>query len=286
MMFDNAYLLIGLSVLMHVAWNLLARHVEPRANYLWWGLLAHLMLLGPYALWHLWAEALWNRTLIVALLVSAAANTVYFIALRRAYHYASVALVYPLARSSPLLIVLWSWLWFDNGVTPAEAGAILVSVVGLWLLAASSGKGDARHAVVWAGVAALATSVYSISDKLAVASLPGFASQIGFITVGYTVSFVGLSLVQWRESGSWIPAVRPKWRYIVAGGLFIGVAYALVVRAMRELPAAHAVSFTNAGIVLAVLMSIFVFHENQHWRQRLMGAAVVSAGLVLLGWVR
>jgi phosphonate utilization associated putative membrane protein len=282
----DAYLLIGLSVLMHVAWNLLARHVDRRANYLWWGLLAHLVLLGPWALWNLWMHAEWSRTLFLALLVSAMANTLYFIALRRAYHFAPVALVYPLARSSPLLILLWSWLFTTEALSLAEAVAIGVSVIGLWVVATSSRHGDSRHALPWALAAALCTSLYSLSDKTAVAYLPGFAEQLGFISVGYAASFIGLSLLQRRQSGSWIPSVRPSWLQMLVGGLCIGVAYALVVRAMRDLPAAHVVAFTNGGIVLAVLLSVFAFHEKAYWKRRLAGAGVVSSGLILLGWVR
>lgn len=94
-----------------------------------------------------------------------------------------------------------------------------------------------------------------------------------------------LSYEQVRETGKWIPPRRPKWIYIIVGGLFIGTAYALVVRAMRDLPAAHVVSFTNAGIVLAVFLSIFVFKEQENWKQRLSGALIVSLGLLFLKWL-
>jgi phosphonate utilization associated putative membrane protein len=282
---DDAYLLIGISVLMHVAWNLMARHVESRANYLWWGLLAHLVLLGPFAVWHLINNADWQAPLLIALLSTSIANTLYFIALRRAYHYAPVALVYPLARSSPILIALWSWLFFSQAISLWEGIAISTSVFGLWILAASSRHGDARHALPWTVLAAFSTSVYSLSDKVAVQYLPGFAEQLGFISIGYAASFVGLTLLQRAETNSWLPQARPARRYILIGGLFIGTAYALVVRAMSELPAAHVVSFTNGGIVLAVLLSILLFGEREHWRHRVIGALVVSSGLVLLGWL-
>ena len=284
-MTDNAYWLIGISVLMHVAWNLLARHVDKRANYLWWGLLAHLLILGPYAFWSLVVDSTWSATLVQAMLASASANALYFIALRRAYHYAPVALVYPLARSSPLLIAIWTLLWFEADITMQEIIAISVSVLGLWVLAASTRNGDVKHVIFWTFVAALSTSVYSISDKLAVASLPSFSSQLGFISVGYLVSFMALSYEQVKETAHWVPPRRPKWMYIIMGGLFIGTAYALVVRAMRELPASHVVSFTNAGIVLAVFLSIFVFKEKENWKQRLSGALIVSSGLIFLKWL-
>jgi len=284
-MIDNAYWLIGISVLMHVAWNLLARHVDKKANYLWWGLLAHLLILGPYAFWSLLEDSTWSITLVQAILVSASANALYFVALRRAYHFAPVALVYPLARSSPILIAIWTLLWFEADITVQEIIAISVSVLGLWVLAASTRNGDVKNVVLWTFIAALSTSIYSISDKLAVEYLPSFSSQLGFISIGYLVSFLVLTYEQVRETGRWVPAQRPKWIYIIMGGLFIGTAYALVVRAMRDLPAAHVVSFTNAGIVLAVFLSVFVFKEKENWKQRLSGALIVSLGLLLLKWL-
>lgn len=283
---NSALIIISLSVVMHVVWNLLARHVDARCNYLWWGLLVHLVLLGPWALWHLVVDAHWNTTLLLAMLITAIANTFYFIALRKAYHFAPVALVYPIARSSPVLIAAWAWLVFDQPIATSGVIGITISVIGLWLLAATSKKGDTAHALPWALFAALSTSVYSISDKVAVQYLPGFGAQLGFITVGYAASFVGLTLVQYNESKRFYPQCRPKLHYLLIGGLFIGVAYALIVRAMLELPAAYVVSYTNAGIVIATLFSIWMFKDKEHWKQRLLAVVIVCIGLVILGAYR
>lgn len=281
---NSALAAIGLSVLMHVSWNLLARHVESRCNYLWWGLLAHLVILGPWAIWRLVVDSQWNADLIIAMLITATANTFYFIALRKAYHYAPVALVYPIARSSPVLITLWAWLFFSEISSATAMIGIGISVIGLWILAGTSRNGDTAHALPWALLAALATSVYSLSDKVAVSYLPSFGAQLGFISVGYLFSFIGLSIFHNKESGRILPACRPRWRYILFGGLFIGIAYALVVRAMLELPAAYVVTFTNVGIVLATILSIWLFKEREHWMQRFSAAVVVCAGLLVLGF--
>jgi phosphonate utilization associated putative membrane protein len=280
---NNAYLAIALSVLMHVAWNLLARHVDKRCNFLWWGLLVHLLVLGPWAFWRLFHDSNWSSDFTLAMAVSATANTLYFMALRKAYHYAPVALVYPVARSSPLLIVLWSWLLFQQGTGIGGLSGILISVAGLWVLAVSSRHGDARHAIPWAIGAALATSIYSISDKLAVSYLPSFGAQMGFISVGYLASFLGLSVIQWFETRRLVPVSRPRIIHMLLGGLFIGTAYALIVRAMLELPAAIVVAYTNAGIVLATMLSIVVFRETENARMRILAAVIISAGLIVLG---
>lgn len=280
---SSALFAISLSVLMHVSWNLLARYVEPRCNFLWWGLLAHIVILGPWALWRLIADSHWNINLLFALIVTALANTVYFLSLRKAYHFAPVALVYPIARSSPILIAIWAWLLFGQEISLGGIIGITISVIGLWILAGSPRNGNTTSALAWALLAAFATSIYSLSDKIAVEFLPTFGAQLGFITVGYLVSFIGLSLFQYREIGSLIPRYRPKLLYILVGGLFIGTAYALVVRAMLELPAAYVVTYTNAGIVLATILSIWVFKERENWKQQIFASSVISIGLLTLG---
>lgn len=261
----------------------MARHVESRCNYLWWGLLAHLLILGPWAIWRLLVDSHWNTSLIIAMLVTAVANTFYFFSLRKAYHFAPVALVYPIARSSPVLIALWAWLFFAENISIYGMLGITINGIGLWILAGSCKKGDVVHAIPWAMIAALATSIYSLSDKVAVASLPTFGAQLGFISVGYAASFLGLSLVQYQESNRFYPQCRPNLIYLLPGGLFIGSAYALVVRAMLELPASYVVTYTNTGIVLATIFSIWVFKEKEDMIRRLSATLVICSGLILLG---
>jgi drug/metabolite transporter (DMT)-like permease len=75
----------------------------------------------------------------------------------------------------------------------------------------------------------------------------------------------------------------PIIRWLPAG-LFIGNAYGLVIFAMQYLSAAYAVAFTNAGIVLAGLLSILVFGERERWRTRLAAIAIITAGLGVLAF--
>jgi phosphonate utilization associated putative membrane protein len=277
-----AILALGASVLMHVAWNLLARHSPPGSRFLWWGLAAHLLIFGPWSLYQLVTRADWSGRLAQLLLITAATNGLYFIALARAYHYAPVALVYPIVRSSPVLIALWGMALFGENLSPTGWAGILLSVAGVLWLGNTAEHGDARHALPWAAVAALCTSVYSLSDKAAVAALPTLGTQLGFVTASYAVSFTVLSLQNRRATGRWRPAVAPPLKYWLPGGLFIGTAYAMVIHAMQYIPAAYAVAFTNAGILLAGLLSMTVFGERARWRARLFAIALAAGGLAIL----
>ena len=279
-----AALALTAAVLMHVAWNLLARASRPDSRFLWWALVGYLVILGPWSLYALVTEAHWSYSLAGLLVVSALANSVYFLVLGAAYRRAPVALVYPIARSSPLLIAVWSSLFFGEVIAAGGWIGILVSVGGLLLMAASARHGDSRQALLWAVIAALATSVYSLSNKLAVTSLPTYGAQLGLVSTDLFASFVALSIEQRVRLGRWRPPAMPPIIRWLPAGLFIGNAYGLVIFAMQYLSAAYAVAFTNAGIVLAGLLSILVFGERERWRTRLAAIAIITAGLGVLAF--
>lgn len=279
---NETELALTASVLMHVAWNMLARHQPANTFALWWALAAHLLVLGVWGFPALVLEAHWTPEFAALLATSAVANGVYFFALRRAYTHAPVALVYPLVRSSPLLIAVWGMLLFGDSLTPMVWLGIAISVAGLMLMASGDKQGAETRAVRWALLAMLATSVYSVSDKAATGSIESFRGLVGFVSAGYLMAWIALSVEHYRQAGRWLPAARPPWPIVLTGGLCVGLAYALVIHAMRFMPAAEAVAYTNAGIVLACLASIFIFHERHCWQRRLCGAGMILSGLLVM----
>jgi phosphonate utilization associated putative membrane protein len=273
---------IGLSVLMHVTWNLMARHQPRDAEPLWWVLLAHIVLLGPWGLYCLFSEVQWNAQFAVLLCTSALSNAVYFFALTRAYSHAPVALVYPLVRSSPLLIAIWGWFFFAESLGASAWLGIALNVAGLLLMASTGRRSSEGRALPWAMLAMLATSIYSLSDKLATGHVASFGGLMGYITVGYLTAWVMMSFRLRVDSGRWMPPARIGSGVMIAGGLCVGTAYALVIHAMRSLPPAEVVAYSNAGIVIAIFSSIVVFKEYAYWRLRCAGALLICAGLLSL----
>ncbi|MHB1123862.1 MAG: EamA family transporter [Ramlibacter sp.] len=278
----GAVLAVAASVVMHVTWNLMARHQAREAYPLWWVLSAHLVLLGPWGAYALVNEVQWTPALVQWVLISATANVVYFMGLRRAYEHAPVAFVYPLVRSSPMLIALWSTLLLGETLGVLAWTGILVSVAGLVMLARVGGNVQDARALPWALLAMFATSIYSLTDRAATAHIPSFGGLLGFISIGYLASWLALTVDLRLTTGAWRPASRVSLAVAVIGGLCIGVAYALVIHAMRSMPAAIVVALTNAGIVLASLASIFLFKERFAWKARAAGAAIICAGLFLI----
>jgi drug/metabolite transporter (DMT)-like permease len=278
----HAALAILLAIALHVTWNLLARHVPGRQEFIWWALAGHLVLLGPLTLPALALEGRWSSPLSGCIALSGAALTVYFLSLRFAYRYAPVALAYPLARSSPLFIALLGWLFMGQALNAGVISGIVISSGALILLASTAWRGSARPALLPALLAAGGTTVYSLSDKMAVGLLPGLAAQIGYITLGYLSAWLGLCVALRRETGHWRPRFRPPMPLLLAGALSIGLSYALIVHAMGTLPAAVAVALSNGGIVVATLLSLFWFGEREHRWARLAWSCLLALGLALV----
>jgi phosphonate utilization associated putative membrane protein len=277
-----ALLALAASVLMHVAWNLSARAADAKSFFLWWALLGWLILVGPWSAAWLIHHAEWSPRLGLLLGVTCVAEALYFLALGIAYRHAPVPLVYPIARSSPVLIAIWTVFLFGEHLPAAGWIAIVVIVAGVLGLAWTARGGAPARALPWAIAAAFGTSVYSTSNKLAVSALPGYVTQLGYVTVTLLVAWIALTFELRAHTGRWVPEHRPDSTRAVLGGLFIGNAYALVIFAMQYIPAAYAVAFTNAGIVLATLIAITIYKEREHWRSRLAAVAVICGGLLLL----
>lgn len=278
----QAAVFIAMSVCMHVVWNLMARQ-QPKARYvLWWVLIGHLVLLAPWGLYSLFQHTTFTPEFMALAATSATANALYFLGLKKAYDHAPVALVYPLVRSSPLLIALWGLWLFDQHLSVAAWLGIGISVLGLALLA-DTGRGSANKAALpWAFLAMLCTSVYSLSDKAATVHIESLSGLLGFVSFGYFAAWLALTAEMKISSGRWVPAERPPVWIIAVGGVCVGLAYVLVIAAMRSMPAAVVVAFTNAGIVLATLASIFLFKENEHWKMRVVAASTIVGGLLVL----
>jgi len=277
---------LTVAVLLHVAWNLAARHADPKSAFLWWALAGWLVIAGPWSLALLIFHAAWSWHLGSLLAITCAAEALYFLALAAAYRHAPVPLVYPVARSAPVLIAFWTTLFFGEQLSARGWTGIAVSVAGVLWLAATAYRGAAARALPLALVAAFGTSVYSTSNKLAVAALPGYGVQLGFVTVTLLVAWLALTFELRLRFRRWRPALAPPLVRAGVGGICIANAYALVIYAMQYIPAAYAVAFTNAGIVLAGIVAMTLYKEREHWRARLAAMLVICLGLALLAFAR
>lgn len=278
-------LAIGISVLLHVSWNLLTRKTPSEANFLWWIVGLYVLIFAPFTLLDFLHHASQSPVLYLCVLISGTTNGLYFLALRAAYHQAPASAVYPMVRSSPLLIAIVETTIFGHNFPLSSWAAILLAAVGLWLIATSSHDGISRLSKAWpyALSAATMTVIYSLSDKVAASNMHGINSALGYVCVNFAISWIFLCLEQKWRTQRWIPTKTPTTIALSIGTVGVGTAYALVIFAMGWLPAAYAVTLTNAGIVFTVLLGVLWLKEKVGWRKRAIGSSFVVAGLIVIG---
>jgi phosphonate utilization associated putative membrane protein len=275
-------LAVGLSVLLHVSWNLLTRRTPTEANFLWWIVGLYVLAFAPFTLTYFMQAAALDPELYLCALISGTSNGCYFLALRKAYSLAPASAVYPMVRSSPLLIALVESLFFGHRFPWLSWCAILLALSGLWMIASSAQDGIRRLSRAWpyALFAACMTVIYSLSDKTAATNMLTIGTAMGYVCVNFAISWAFLALEQKKRTQRWIPALMPSVRALITGGFGVGTAYALVIYAMHDLPAAYAVTLTNAGIVLTVLLGIVWLKEHEGWKQRIAGSILVVTGVI------
>ena len=223
------------------------------------------MVLLPWEI----AQAPWHVLPLV--LLSAAAEAAYAVALSAAYARGALAVAYPLARgSAPLLVTLGAWLVLAQQPTPLAVVGALALALGLAFVASAGKRAGEVAAVGFALLTGVAIATYSVIDADAVRTV----SPLGYL--GMVLGIEGLMLVgilRGAEGGARLrTALRP--------GLLIAVgstaAYVLVLFAFRLAPAGRVATLREVSVLLGVVLS----RSRRGW-QVWCGAALVVAGVLL-----
>jgi len=284
----NAVALVAVSCVFHAGWNLIAKRHLKDTTFFWWVLAVVAVIGAP-------GFIVISRTTVLpakawgCLAVSGAFMAVYFYCLGRAYADGDLTLVYPIARSAPLFVALWGFLFLRESLGVVGLAGILAATFGAFLLPIErdrrfslSGhlKTFTRPTLLWAIATALATSGYSLVDKIGMSVATGLDEVYLYVYAEYAVGFVFLCLV---HPGAW-RQLRRSWRVqvIPATAVALGTlaSYFLVLLALRSSKVSYVVAFRQLSVLLGTLFALVILRERGLWR--VIGAAVITAGLVAL----
>lgn len=174
----TAIVLVCLSAGIHATWNLLAHSQQKLSGnlFLHYQIVSCFVIFVPELVAELQGDhfsvALWS-----AVLVGGVINAIYYLGLTMGYRNGNFTVIYPMSRALPILFLVG----FDifRGQQPSLLGwlGIILLVVGCAIAPLQSLQKIAvseywNESIVWVFVIALATTGYSIVDKLAVEILP------------------------------------------------------------------------------------------------------------------
>jgi len=297
----TAALLIVISAFTHAGWNLIGKRQNPSLAFFFVGGIAAVAVLSP-AFW-LYSDALRYVPVTgwVLVVVTGIAQLVYYAGLADGYRRGDMSLVYPLARALPVLMVAGVNLALGRGDeigNVALAGMVLVAAGCLLLPLADFRRvgGYVTPVTLFALVAALGTTGYTIIDDTALRLLRG-TDTVGLDVTQVTLLYIALqttsatamlglgTLVMPPERRRLVTMLGSRSMALSAGvtGVAIVATYGLVLAAMPLVSnVSYVAAFRQLSIPIGAVFGLTLQGESRY-RPRILGVAVVTLGLVLVG---
>lgn len=284
----TALALVVAAAFMHATWNLLSKQASAGAAFVWCYSVASTVLYLPLAAWlllgapHPISSAGW-----AVLAASGALHLGYNLMLQRGYQIGDLGVVYPVARGTgPLLSAAGAFLLLGEAATAPRVIGILFIVLGIFTIARVDRMfGAAPRGLLGAAGYGAATGgfivAYTLVDAYAVKQL-----LIAPLLVDYLSGALRLLMLTpsaWVQRAQIASLPRRTWQYAVAVGAIAPLSYILVLTAMQRAPVSLVAPAREMSMLVAALMGTFLLREGDAVR-RLLGAALIAAGVVSLMW--
>lgn len=296
-----AIILILLSAVLHAGWNLVCKKEYPTAALFFASYMMQMVLLAPVII-YFWRQIFMIQPAVWLLLgLTGFFMALYDIMLAGAYRHGDISLAYPLARSSPIIVVTVVTLLLGEGrqIGNWAVLGIVLTVAGCFFLPMKAfGEFRLRNYLnpccIFALLAAVGTAGYTIVDSKALGilrKLPGMPlNPFQAAMVYYALQIIsgccwlGMGILgsrNERDNLGMILAASKKTAAIM--GIGIAGGYILILTSMAYVNnVSYVAAFRQVSILIAALMGLMVFKEP-FYPPKLLGTIIVFIGLILVG---
>ena len=293
-----AFILIFISIFMHVAWNMISKSVKPSLAF--YGLMSTTgaLIWLPFFIVSDWNWSALPYRLFFMILASIAAEVFYVGGLARGYAIGEVSLIYPLVRALPVLMVaaLTGLTGIGTPLTRVEwLGMAVVSIgcltMPLQTFREFSFRRYTGRVYQYILIGAIGISIYTIMDGGALEILrkqPGITwrttdvlAYLFIIEFGLATGTLFLVLCDKREHRCLRELVR-KIHYPIMAGFCSSGAYALILVAMGYVSnVAYIQAFRQLSLPLGFLAGVLILKEAFS-APKVAGMLLILAGLILI----
>ncbi len=296
----TALTLLIVAAALHTGWNLLVKRAGEKQIFTWWAMVVGTACFAPLLAF----SAPLPATIWPYVLTSALVETIYYLALLRAYTIGDFSLIYPLARgAAPAFLALWAALFLGERPHVGGIAGLALLLMGLLLVGGAARRAAQRQEALALGVGGAAVrprwnfmtfagsgtaaalmvacciSIYSVIDGAAVKIVPA---------IPYTVAVIGTSALMMTPAvlGRYgrqavLAEWRVNWPQIVLVGILTLVTYALVLQAYALGRVSYAGAVREISVVFAALVGWRWLGEGfGGWR--VAGALLIFAGILVI----
>jgi uncharacterized membrane protein len=276
-----------MSALLHAVWNYCTKRSQRKVVFVWWALLAAILLFLPMFLY--WFPTSISLPGLYCIIASGLFHALYFGFLGSAYQKGDLSLVYPICRGSgPLFVPIFAMVLINEQLAMLGGAGIILVVFGIYVinLQSFSGRAFLQPFIALRGGASLmaifsgvAIASYSLVDKVGVSHV----SPPVYIYLMLIISWVGLSVYVLPKERAWI---KREWaankRTIFIVGFLSNFTYLIILFAMQISKVSYVVAVREVSIVFSAAIGILWLGER-HARQKLIGAAIITCGVIMIG---
>ncbi len=286
-------LLVLLSAVLHAAWNLLAKSSDDSVGFLrkalFWATICYLPVFVAFQF-----HMTYTPRYVVCVMSSSLVMGFYAFNLSNAYMRGHVSVVYPLARSFPILVLLAVTLFLGRAVPPIGVAGIVLIVGGCFMLPwkkfrigpdGFALRNYMNRSCFWALGAALCTAGYSLIDKYAAVGMSNAGTwdaivpKVNYVYIQIAGSWLIMELLARRSNP---PRKKTGVLKPLTVGIILVASYSLIIMAFVTDPVEYVVSLRQISVVLGAVFSM-IFIEKHLSRPRLIGVLIIFAGIILVG---
>jgi drug/metabolite transporter (DMT)-like permease len=300
----TAAILIIISAFMHAAWNLIGKRQQASLAFFSLTTIAVTLFTAPLLVIYRQTIPAVPLSVWLLLLATGIAQAVYFWGLTNAYRQGDISLVYPLARSIPILMVVAISFALGKGDAISLLGLVGMSliVIGCVILPLPDFQQlQLRHYVKYTYLMVLVTAVgttgYTLIDDEALRQLRQTAA-IALTDTQITLLFIPLQVLSTaimmtltallikQERLQFKPLLtRPKLLISAAlTGFIIMSTYGLVLASMAHVAnVSYVAAFRQLSIPIGAFFGITLLKEPRP-TPKLLGILIISSGLILVGF--
>jgi drug/metabolite transporter (DMT)-like permease len=265
---------------LHGTWNVLVKVSGDPTTTLTRATVAAALLMTPpaFVAWLIAGRPGLTGEALALAAVSAALELTYIFLLSAAYRRGEVSVVYPIARgSAPLLAVLAGIGLLGERLATSQLVGVAFLLVGILAVTLPQTSGRATLPALMTGVAIAAYSaVDRIGVRLAAPWLYGWL-LVTLLAIALVVAQRVTSAASHRSSAALI-----GWRKASAIGLFMWVAYLLVLLALSIAPLSIVAPVREVAVVAVAVWGVWKLRERQAAALKISGAAATVVGVALL----
>ena len=284
-----AILLVVLSSLLHSVWNLIYKRTTDMANLICGLSCVQACLLLPFVIWGL-VNLEFSLKFFLLLALSSISNALYYFFFTRAYAKGDIALIYPIIRAAPVLVIICIGLLIGEVPSRTALWGMFAVCAGMFFLPLENLKIERKNyfnlSILWALLAAFSVCGYTIGDKFASkelycqTSVFGPVIYLGFEYTGTFIVFLCLHKTT-GKSMNLAAAFRYNYKRILTIALMIMCTYLLILFAYQIIAVAYVVSLRQFSIIwTAVLAAIFL--KERVTRIRLIATIIIFMGLITI----